>query len=239
MGKTGTACIVQARMGSTRLPGKSLLKVYRELSLLEMVLRRCARAGKIDIILLATSKNKDCDPLEELAAGMDIPVVRGSEGDVLARFDKAIDIYHPDNVVRVCADNPLVSPEEIDKLVDFFIEGRFDYAANSSGRCGLPDGLGCEIVRSSSLKKISEKTKDQKHREHVTAYILDYPEEFRIGQLQASPELCFPEFRLDIDTGEDLKKMQKFCQQLPSGKAPYWSSLEIVELSKRFFAAGR
>lgn len=234
------AAIIQARMDSSRLPGKSLAKVYGDYSLIELVLMRVRAARMVDIVVLATSEDKNCDPLVELADAVGgVSVFRGDDNDVLGRFAGAIEEYGPETVVRICADNPLVSPEEIDRLVEFFQEEDFDYATNSAKQCGLPDGLGCEIIKASVLKKISGCIETQVYREHVTLYIIEHKEKFRVGHLHASPELCFPELRLDIDTGEDLEKVQRFCRQLPSEKAPFWSSREIVELSKRFFAAGQ
>jgi len=233
MNELQNACIIQARMDSTRLPGKSLIEVYEGFSLLEIIFSRIKKAKNIDIIILATSYKKNCDPLADLAGRMDVSVVRGSETDVLDRFAKAIDIYHPESIVRVCADNPLVSPEEIDRLVEFYRKEDLDYATNSARQCGLPDGLGSEIVKASVLKKISDSTEVQKYREHVTLYIIEHKEKFRVGQLHALPNLFFPEARLDIDTQKDLENMKLFLSQLPREKAPFWSSQDIVNLSKQ------
>lgn len=225
---SSVAAIVQARMGSGRLPGKSLLKVYKELSLLEMVLLRTLKAGNVDLVILATSEMPDCDPLETLARDMGTAVVRGSEDDVLSRFIKVIETYSPDSVVRICADNPLIDPREIDKLVSFFGSGDYEYAANNTPECGLPDGLGCEMVRAATLIEIAGTAREQRYREHVTEYITSHPDKFSTGWLQADTELRRPELKLDIDTMEDLGKMRKFCSTLPANNAPYWSAEEII-----------
>jgi|TARA_Y100000031_G_scaffold154673_1_gene203122 spore coat polysaccharide biosynthesis protein SpsF len=117
------AGVIQARMGSSRLPGKSFSKIYKGLSLLEMVILRVMKSKILDMIILATSKESNCDPLVELADRLGIFTVRGSEIDVLSRFVEAIQQYNPDVIVRVCADNPLTDPGEIGKLVDFFQKG--------------------------------------------------------------------------------------------------------------------
>jgi len=114
------AGVIQARMGSNRLPGKSMAKVYEDYGLLEVVILRVMKAKKLDMVILATSKENNCDPLVELAERLGILTVRGGEMDVLSRFVEAIQLYKPDVVVRVCADNPLIDPGEIGKLVDFF-----------------------------------------------------------------------------------------------------------------------
>jgi spore coat polysaccharide biosynthesis protein SpsF len=77
--------------------------------------------------------------------------------DVLSRFVEVIQQYNPDIVVRICADNPLIDPVEIDKLISFFQENQFDYAANNTPACGLPDGIGCEIIRSSTIKRLQQR----------------------------------------------------------------------------------
>ena len=225
---SSVACIVQARMGSTRLPGKSLAKVYKNYSLLELVLRRVKSSKKSDLTILATSLDENCDELEVLAEKIGIITIRGSEEDVLGRFDKAIDIYKPESVVRICADNPLVSPEEIDRLIFFFQHGDFDYAANNTIECGLPDGLGCEIVKSEILKRISRIVEKQYYREHVTTYITSHQNKYNIGWLMTSENNCYPETKLDIDTFEDLERMRRFCKELPLNRVPFWTTAEIV-----------
>jgi spore coat polysaccharide biosynthesis protein SpsF len=228
-----TIGVVQARMNSKRLPGKSLEKIYKNHSLLELVLLRVKAAEKLEMVILATSEEKSCDPLEKMANRIGVTTVRGPEIDVLSRFIKAIHTYRPTAIVRICADNPLISPEEIDRLVDFFHRGRFDYAANNTPECGLPDGLGCETVKADLLLKIAEKAKGNYYREHVTSYITRHSSEFKIGWLQAPAQLWFPEAKLDIDTREDLNRMRTFCAGLSAANAPYWSSREIVENAKR------
>lgn len=222
------AGVIQARMGSSRLPGKSLSKIYNGLSLLEMIILRVMKAKKLDMVILATSKESDCDPLVEVADRLGILTVRGSEMDVLSRFIEAIQQYNPDVVVRVCADNPLIDPGEIDKLVGFFQENMFDYAANNTPECGLPDGLGCEIVKSDLLADISGMTVEHEFREHVTKYFTSHPGQFALGWLSAELSLWMPELKLDIDTHEDLVRMQRFCSSLAEANAPYWTAEEII-----------
>ncbi|MEE9118164.1 MAG: glycosyltransferase family protein, partial [Calditrichia bacterium] len=226
------AGVIQARMGSSRLPGKSLSKIYNGLSLLEMVILRVMKARKLDMIILATSKENNCDPLVELADRMGIFTVRGSEMDVLSRFVDAIQIYKPDVVVRICADNPFIDPGEIDKLVNFFQKNQFDYAVNNIPECGLPDGLGCEIVRADVLLRVAEKTHDNHYREHVTNYITNHREDFTIGWLHAERNLWYPDLKLDIDCVEDLEKMRAFCVALPDITAPYWTANEIIDYAR-------
>lgn len=227
------AAIVQARMGSKRLPGKSLAKVYKNLSLLEMVLLRVLESKKLDLVILATSEEENCKPLELISSRYDIATVRGSEKDVLSRFVIAIERFKPDVVIRICADNPLIDPEEINKLVVFFEENNFDYAANNTPECGLPDGCGCEIIRADLLKSIDSMVLPPSCREHVTEYVLNNPEEFSIGWLKAEPHMWCPDLKLDIDTKEDLRVIRKFCSVLPVNAAPYWVASEIINYARK------
>jgi len=216
-------------MNSSRLPGKSMSKVYNNFSLLEMVILRAMKARKLDMIILATSKENNCDPLAELADRLGIFTVRGSEMDVLSRFVDAIQQYKPNVVVRICADNPFIDPGEIDKLVNFFQRNQFDYAADNTPECGLPDGLGCEIVRSDVLLRIAKTVHGRHYREHVTNYIVSHQEDFAIGWLHAERNLWYPDLKLDIDCTEDLEKMRTFCVALPANTAPYWTANEIID----------
>lgn len=234
---SNVTAIVQARMGSNRLPGKSLAKVYKDISLLEIVLLRVLRAEMIDSVVLATSAESNCDRLEEIASGLGVKTIRGSEEDVLSRFVQAIRLSNAQTVVRVCADNPLIDPGEIDKLAVFFDKNNFDYAANNTPECGLPDGLGCEIVKSEILLYIAKKTKEPSFREHVTSYIKAHSDQFSLGWLKTEKDLWWPELKLDIDTQADLEKMRKFCSSLPKENPPYWTACEIVMSAKSMIQA--
>ncbi|RJQ28968.1 hypothetical protein C4565_02875 [Candidatus Parcubacteria bacterium] len=225
--------VVQARMGSTRLPGKSLMPIWKDKTLLEMVLRRVLAAHKPEITVLATSDRNDCDPLEHLAAHLGADVVRGDEKDVLSRFVQAIQRHHFDSVIRICADNPLVDPGELDRLADFFESGGYDYAASTTPDCGLPDGLGAEMVRAELLSDHLPSANPHS-REHVTTFIMEAPEHFFVDTYLAPRELWLPGIRLDIDTHDDLIRMRKFLSSLPDDKGPLWDAALIVESAKQF-----
>lgn len=226
-----TINVIQARMGSTRLPGKSMMELLPGLTLIEMVIRRVMNSKLAEKTVLATSVNSDCDPLCEIAERCECDVVRGSETDVLSRFVTVVGEYKPDAIVRICADNPFVSPVEIDKLIQFFNKNNFDYAYNNDpDLCGLPDGLGAEIVESKILREIYLSA-SLLQKEHVTQYILDNVHHFKVGMLKADRQLNYPEIKLDIDTPEELEQRKILCGKLGKGIAPYWTSEEIIELS--------
>jgi spore coat polysaccharide biosynthesis protein SpsF len=206
--------VVQARMGSSRFPGKMMAKLG-DLELLSWVLSRVCNAKELDQVVLATSTSREDDQLAELASKFEVLVVRGSQDDVLDRFTQAAKESKADLVVRVCADNPFVAAEEIDRLVVAHKSGSFDYSCNHQQRLDnrYADGFGAEVLSTSLLNKISKLTTLTSHREHVTSYVWDNSAEFKIQAVMAPPELAFPEIKLDIDTPEDLQKLNKFVDK--------------------------
>ncbi|MFA4876138.1 MAG: NTP transferase domain-containing protein [Methanoregula sp.] len=228
-----TNIIIQARMGSHRLPGKSLMPVWKEYSLLELILRRITKSKIPKKIILATSTRKIDDRLIPIAERCGVEVIRGSELDVLARIVQAYKAYPSDAIVRAAADNPLLDPEMIDKLITFFWENQpCDYASNLGPASGHPDGVGVEMVSAETLLRLDNEVKDMRYREHVVTYLhnnCDY-----ISKLQyASSVFHRPGYRLDIDFYEDLVFVRKLVHKLPQKNAPYWTTLEIIRTLDR------
>ena len=123
-------------------------------------------------------------------------------------------------------------PQEIDLLVEYYEKLDLDYASNHSPDSGLPDGLGAEIVRADLLRMISDQVTDHHFREHVTNYIGQNQDKYRIGTLRAPTRLWYPQARLDINTREDLENMREFVSGLPSEDEPLWDSQVIVDHAK-------
>jgi spore coat polysaccharide biosynthesis protein SpsF len=224
-----TNIIIQARMGSHRLPGKSLMPVWKELSLLELVLTRITRCKIPKKIILATSTRKKDDLLIPIAERCGVEIIRGSENDVLGRFVQAYNAHPSDAIVRAAADNPLMDPEMIDKLIIFFWEKQpCDYASNLGPVSGYPDGVGVEMVSAETLLRLDKEAKDMRYREHVVTYLhhnRDY-----ISRLQkAPPEFHRPLYRLDIDYFEDLVFVRELVKRLPQKKGPYWTTRDIIK----------
>jgi len=196
-------------MGSKRFPGK-MMEVLGRHTILEWVLRRTSRSETLDGVVLATSSAPENRVLQELAEGLSIPTLCGSEDDVLSRFILAAEKHGADHVVRICADNPFVAPEEIDRLTRFYLDGLPDYAFNHIPQMGnmYPDGLGAEIFSSALLRRIAASTTEARHREHVTLYVWDHGSEFRIETIPAPAEIAFPDVKLDVDTREDLERLR-------------------------------
>jgi aminopeptidase-like protein/spore coat polysaccharide biosynthesis protein SpsF (cytidylyltransferase family) len=206
---TKTVAIVQARMGSLRFPGKMLAHLGG-IPLLEWVLRRLARATTLDQIVLATSDCEKDNALVDLAVRQGVWVYRGSESDVLARFIGAATMTNATNVVRICADNPFIDPDEVNRLVNYFAEHQCDYTCNHQDRLGsgYADGFGAEIVTAEVLKTIATLAKEPRHREHATLYLWDHASEYKLEAIAAPVELAFPELRFDVDTPNDLLNLE-------------------------------
>lgn len=225
-----TNIIIQARMGSHRLPGKSLMPVWKELSLLELVLTRITKSKIPKKIILATSTRKKDDQLIPIAERCGVEIIRGSEDDVLGRFVQAYNAHPSDAIVRAAADNPLLDPDMIDKLITFFWENQpCDYASNLGPVSGHPDGVGVEMVSAETLLRLDKEAKDMRYREHVVTYLhnnRDY-----ISKLQNSPpKFHRPGYRLDIDFFEDIVFIRELVKRLPQKNGPYWTTGDIIKM---------
>ncbi|MDO8505523.1 MAG: spore coat biosynthesis protein F [bacterium] len=223
--------IIQARMGSTRFPEK-MMAPFKGYSLIVWVLRRVMRAQELDHVVLAIPDTVQNEILAQVAAGLGIKIFRGFEQDVLSRFvEAAKSTGAPDMIVRICADNPLIAPEEIDRLVGFFRGSDFDYAYNHipTDIYQCPDGLGAEIMRAQVLYNVADLVHEQKYREHVTLYIREHPDKFLIG-VPPIPQLLqgLTDVKLDVDTVDDLAKLEL----LPATLTPETSLAELIAYVK-------
>ena len=165
-----TIAIVQARMGSTRFPGKVLKKVSN-LPVIQIIFERLNRSKKIDKIILATTTNKEDDLLEKLMNKIDFDVFRGSEKDVLSRYYQVAKICNAKNIVRITGDCPLVDSNIVDEVINLFHESNSDYCSNVNPPT-FPDGLDVEIFNIDALEKAHLNAINPKYREHVTTYMI-------------------------------------------------------------------
>lgn len=213
--------IIQARMGSSRLPGKMMMDLCGYPAL-QWVIERCKRASTLDEIVLATTTNPEDDCLIALSQSLGIHTFRGSEQDVLDRFIKAAKKFNSTIIVRICADNPLVAPEEVDRLVEFYLKTFPDFAFNHVPKMqnNYPDGLGAEILSAELLETIGNAAKDKRYREHVTLYLWEHRELFDIKTFPCPEPYNQHEMKLDIDTLEELSCMRKICEDLSFKSTP-------------------
>lgn len=220
--------IIQARMGSSRLPGKSLMLVWGNLSLVELVLRRVKRATVPSRVILATSDQAKDDSLVPVAQRCGVDIFRGSENDVLGRFVGALEKFPADAVVRVAADNPFIDPLMIDNLVNFFWEqSPCDYATNMLPVCGFPDGVGAEMLSASALRRLDVEATSSHDRDEFRTLVQRNPD-FCCRYLYAEDDYWRPQYRLDIDYKEDLEFVRELVKRLPETNAPFWTTLDII-----------
>ena len=213
--------ILQARMSSTRLPGKVLAPLAGAPMILRQI-ERLRRARKLERIVVATSIRADDDPLAEVLATAGIPVYRGDLDDVLGRFVGALDAFGPARaVVRLTADCPLADPEVIDATVARFEDSGADYASNVAEPRTFPKGLDVEVMTAAALRRAAVETRDPHDREHVTPYLYRHPDRFRlVGHAQAADEGAV---RWTVDRPDDLAFVRAVYDALYAGDRDFTS----------------
>jgi spore coat polysaccharide biosynthesis protein SpsF len=205
--------IVQARMTSTRLPGKVLADLAGR-PMFERQLERLARCTRADELIVATTTNADDDPLVELARRMDVGWYRGSEHDVLTRYAGAAAQARADLVVRVTSDCPLIDPVETDAVIEALETRRreADYAANFLER-HLPRGLETEALWRDVLERVDRLGTSPSAREHVTHYIhAERPDRFALHAVRRPHEAA--DLRWTVDTPADLALVRRVYDEL-------------------------
>lgn len=203
MEKIKNLCIVQARLGSSRLPGKVLMKVGGT-TLLEYEINRLRLAKKIDKIVVATTIKKADDKIETLCAKTGIDCFRGSEKDVLDRFYKC-SLKYPKykNIIRATGDCPLIDPKIVDETIVYFEKHKFDYVSNSApGQETFPDGLDIEIFTKEALYLAARKANLASEREHVTLYF-EKNKTIKMGGFKEKND--YSRYRLTVDNQEDFE----------------------------------
>jgi len=199
--------IVQARMSSTRLPEKVLKKI-KDRYVLDYVIDRLNLCKNLDNIVLATTTNKKDDKLQQYAIDKKIDYYRGSEEDVLSRYYHAAKEFNAEIIVRITSDCPLIDPEVVDKTIKKHIEDKADYTANTIKRT-FPRGLDVEVFNYEVLQHSFKEAKKEYQREHVTPYIRENADKFKIVNIEFEYKLKRPDIRITLDTKEDLKLISK------------------------------
>lgn len=200
MTKMRVVAIIQARMGSTRLPGKVMKDIGGE-TMLGRVVWRTRRAKLLDEVVVATT-NKSVDaPIVSECAKLGVPVFRGDEQDVLDRYYRSAMAHRAEAVVRVTSDCPLIDPEIVDEVVHSFLKAKPDYASNTLNHT-YPRGLDTEVMTMTSLERAWHESSKPYHRTHVTPYIYQNPETFRL--LSIKGQVDYSNLRWTVDTREDL-----------------------------------
>jgi spore coat polysaccharide biosynthesis protein SpsF (cytidylyltransferase family) len=227
--------IVQARVGSTRLPGKVLADLAGRPMLLR-VLDRAGQARRVDQVVVATSVAAADDAIEGLCRREGIGCFRGSEDDVLARYAGAADAFAAGTVVRITADCPLLDPAVVDAVIDAFLAAKADYASNIAPPT-FPDGLDTEVLSREALERAHREARLRSEREHVTLYIRNHPELFRSVNV-ASPE-DLSHWRWTVDEPADLELAREIYRRLGSGPFGLAEVREILTAAPEIALANR
>lgn len=195
--------IIQARMGSTRLPGKVLRDLAGEPVLVRCV-NRLQRAQMLDEVVVATTVQNADQAIVRLCTERGWPCFRGSEEDVLDRYYQAAIAHQADVVVRVTSDCPLIEPEVVDRVIGEFLDRQpgLDYAANTLPPRTFPRGLDAEVIRCDALERAWREDRNPAWREHVTPYVYRNPERFSLYGV--TNEADYSHMRWTVDTPEDL-----------------------------------
>lgn len=225
--------IIQARVSSTRMPGKVLkeLPFSGGVTVLENVIRRVERCRRIGHIIVATTTLKPDDKIASIAMGEGVSFFRGSESDVLSRYYLAAKEHDLDVVVRICSDSPCIDPAVVDALIKRYLLTKADYASNVLTR-PYPLGLNAEVFGSGPLSEAYKNAKSDYEREHVTPYLYHNPGKFKIVSLGAPTDLFPLGLRLTLDTPADYVLLCAIFDNLyPKDK--YFNAGKIVKLFAR------
>jgi len=221
--------ILQARLSSTRLPGKVLKPILGK-PLLFLQIERILRSTRMERFLVATSTDTADDEIETLCTQVAVPCFRGSLDDVLDRFYQAARMYEPDHVIRLTGDCPLTDPLIIDEVIGFYQKGDFDYVSNALIP-SFPDGLDIEVFSFDALMSAWKEAVLPSHREHVTLFINQHPERFRIGNYtRAGENLC--NLRWTVDEPEDFELVRRIYEALYP-RNPAFTTTDILEFLRQ------
>lgn len=220
--------VLQARMSSSRLPGKVLEPVVGS-PMISRIIDRIGRARSLDALVLVTSTDPSDDALAEVAAAEKIEVRRGPLDDVLARFEMVREEFDPTVMVRLTGDNALTDPDVIDQVVSIHVAGGYDYTSNTIVRT-FPHGLDVECVAPGAFVRMQQYELSASEREHVTMGLYSRPEHFRIGSVTQEPNLSH--LRWTVDYPEDLSFVREVYSALFATN-PTFGMSDVLELLGR------
>jgi spore coat polysaccharide biosynthesis protein SpsF len=206
---------LQARMGSSRLPGKVLLPIAGK-TILERAIERLQASNVIDEVIVLTTQQPADDAVEREARRIGVRAFRGAEFDVLDRYQKASEEFSPEIIIRATSDNPLIDIGSAARIVDALRSMQLDYCMEND----LPHGAAVEAITADALRKSHREAVDPRHREHVTLHAKEMPDAFRLHFLTCPPPLRFPHLRVTVDTPEDYDFMRRLITGLPEGAIP-------------------
>jgi len=202
------AVFLQVRINSTRLPGKAVKNIYEDITVAGSAMIQLKKI-KADCHVLLTDQNSSAVLKKEIDRyGFELFI--GDENNVLNRFTSAARFYNADTVIRATGDNPFVFYEKAQRILDLHIENRADHSIFT----GMPIGSGVEVVESEALYQAEKNTRSPYDIEHVTPYVYNHPELFRLYHIKSEEDAFYPEGRITIDTENDYLYMKKAASEL-------------------------
>ena len=221
---------IEARMTSSRLPGKVMLQAAGK-PMLEHLVNRLRAVPSLGGIVLATTTNKTDDVLKEFSVKMRISCYRGSENDVMSRVIGAAESEGADIVVEITGDCPIIDPKIVEQTISLFKSNQVDYVSNGHIR-SFPNGMDTQVFRLDALKRSAAMTNDRLDREHVTLHIRNHSELFTHAYLVAPPELHWPELGLTLDEPKDYELIKKIIEYFEPNQ-PLFTCLDVIQLLKQ------
>lgn len=224
--------VIQARISSTRLPGKILkeLPYGSGITVLEQVIRRLKKSKKLNDIIVATTIGKNDDEIANIAKKEEAKWFRGSKEDVLSRYYLAAKENDLDVIARITSDCPCIDSEIVDSIIEKHIEAKADYTSNT-GKRTYPHGLDVEVFNFNILKETYKSAQKDYEKEHVTPYIYRNPNMFKVVHVEAPKELHAPDIRITLDREEDYALLCAVFDYLyPKNK--YFTAYDVVNLFK-------
>jgi spore coat polysaccharide biosynthesis protein SpsF len=221
---------IQARLGSSRLPGKVLKDINGKPMLLRHI-ERLRRSRLLDDVVVATSVNPLDDKIEEFCINNDIKFFRGSEDDVLDRISSLLELADIDIHVECFGDSPLTDPHIVDEVIGYYLKHEYeiDFVSNSLVT-SYPPGQEVLVYRAESLIKANKIIeKDDPLREHVSIHLTQYPEKYRLKNLEAPSYYNYPEIYLEVDTEEDFELINVIFKYFDDKQLEHFSLSEIIE----------
>lgn len=222
-----TLAIIQARMGSSRLPGKVLMDLGGG-TVLARVVRRLERSQQISRVVVATTSAPVDQAIVSECERLQVPCFRGSEDDVLDRYYQAARLYPAGAVARITSDCPLIDPQLVDETIRVFRDEQADYASNVFPRT-YPRGLDTEVFTCAALERAWREAREPYQREHVSPYLYQHPERFRLASV--SGDVDHSHYRWTVDTPGDLELLRTIYSRFDNCDDFHWQ--DVIALMER------
>ena len=221
---------IEARMTSSRLPGKVLMDLCGKPAL-QHIVERLKRSSYIDDVVVATTVNATDNPVVELCNSIGCSYFRGSEEDVLLRVLLAAKNAEADVLVEITGDCPLVDWRIVDEAIELFFSDSYDYASNAL-ESNYPSGFEVQVFPVTVLNEVNSISNDPLDHEHVSLYIYRHPEKYRLACLKAEGKLCRPEVEVTLDTMEDYQIISRIFNSLYP-KNQDFGLFDVIELLEK------